>query len=179
MNVDATFAPPFALGDVLWMPAHAPTQITVPCPVCAGHLFVTIILGDGDQLAVECDACGLGFEGARGVIQEWQYAPMAIRFEIAAVSSMHQGRWSVTSTTGGYAQYEELLQTEAAALAESERRCAAQLESNMQSRQRHRRNVKKLTWTAQYHRGCIADLQRQIDWHQSKLPQAAAVKGGR
>jgi hypothetical protein len=167
--MDTTFDVPFTIGQVLWMPTHLPEKVTVPCPVCAGQLAVTVILGSGEHVGVLCEACGKGFTGPLGTIEELVYEPKAVRFEIARVWSMHEGRWWVESATGGYADFADLRATEAEALAESERRCAAQLESNMQMRQRHRGNTKQHTWSIQYHRKQIADLERQIAWHRSKV----------
>lgn len=163
---------PFEIGQVWWMPGHVPSQVTVPCPVCFGQRAVAVTLGDGEVVGVECDACGKGFERARGVIEEWVYAPQAIQFEIAGVDSMHQDRWWVRSTTGGSAEFSTLRATETEALAASETSCAEQYEANMRRRQHHRGNVKQLTWSLAYHRKQITDHQRQIAWHQSKIDLA-------
>lgn len=168
------FSAPFQIGDVKWLPVHQPTQVTLPCPVCAGARAVTVVLGDGERVGVLCEACGKGFDGPRGIIQEWEYAPAAARFEIARVRSMHDDRWSVESTTGGYADFNELVDTESEALAISTRKCAEQFESNMRSRQRKRKDVANATWSIRYHREQIADLQRQIRWHESRLPKTEA-----
>ena len=160
---------PFEIGQKLWAPATSPRQVTVPCPVCAGARAVTVILGSGERVGVACDACGLGFDGARGVIKEWEYDPHTEPFEIAAVRSMRDGRWTLVSTTGTERQFDELCATEADALAVSTLKCAEIYERNMQTRQHKRAGVQRHTWSIQYHRKQIKDLERQIAWHTGKI----------
>lgn len=168
---------PFEIGQVLWLAVGTPHQVTLPCPVCAGQLFVTVELGSGERIAVPCEACGKGYGGPRGVIEEWEHSPSIQRFEIASVRSMHEGRWWVESTTGAMANFDELCATEGEALTKATAQAAAQHESNMQSHQRHRKNTKETTWSVRYHRKCIADLEQQIAWHQGKL-SAPKVEAG-
>jgi len=163
-----TFTVPFAIGDVKWLPAHQPRKVEVPCPVCFGNLFVIVTLGNGEEFAVQCEGCGLGFNGPQGTIQQYQYEPSAIHFEIARVESMHDTRWRVSSVTGGSANYNELVETEEEALAISRQKCADQQEDNMRSLQRTRAGAQRLTWSVRYHNDKIADLERQLEWHLAK-----------
>lgn len=160
---------PFRIGDVKWMPGHTPEKLRVPCPVCNGDLAVTVILGTGEHVGVPCEACVEGFDGPRGYIEEWSYKPRAVRFEISSIASMHRGRWWVNSTTGEHAEYTDLRDTEAEALAVSRERCAKQHEANMADRAHHRKNTAKHTWSIKYHRKKIADYERRIKWHKSKI----------
>ncbi len=160
---------PFEIGQEWWLPVAHPRQIEVPCPVCFGNLAVEVILGNGERVGVPCDGCGHGFDGPRGVIEEWSHEPSAQKFVIAEVSSMHGGRWALNSVTGAYAQFEDLKRTEAEAMAQAVQNAAAQEESNMRSRQRTRKNVQKSTWSVRYHREQIKDLERQLLWHRGKI----------
>jgi hypothetical protein len=167
---------PFKIGEVKWMPAHAPRKIQVECPVCAGQLAVTVILGGGESVSVPCECCGKGWEGPRGVIEEWEYDPQAVRFEIASIASMHNGRWWVGSTDGAHAEYTDLRETEDEALAVSAERCAKQYEHNMATRARNKRDTKEHTWSIQYHRKEIAHCEQRIAWHRSKIEARKAEK---
>lgn len=160
---------PFEIGQAWWAPRVYPEKVTVPCPVCFGKLAVVVELGDGERIGVPCEACGKGFEGPRGTIQEWAHTAGADEFVIADVKSMHHGRWWLVSTTGVEAAFEDLRASEAEALAESARRCAEQHESNMRSRQYKRKATKDASWSIQYHRKCIEDLELQIAWHRGRL----------
>lgn len=160
---------PFRVGDVKWMPAHAPEKVQTTCPICAGNLAVEVVLGTGEHVGVPCEACGKGYDGPRGYIEEWVYEPRAFRFEIAGIDSMHAERWWVNSTTGGHADVGDLRDSEDEALEVSKQRCAAQYERNMESRAHHRKRTAEHTWSIAYHRKEIADCERRIAWHKSKI----------
>lgn len=168
---------PFTIGQALWAPTTYPEQVQSACPVCFGQLAIVVVLGDGEQVGVTCEACGKGFQCPRGVIEEWEFRPTAKPFVIAGVKSMHSDRWFVVSEDGQESELGQLCETEAEAFAESQRRCAEQHEANMRSRQHKRAATKEHGWSIQYHRKQIADLERQIAWHQSKVLKP--VKAGR
>lgn len=160
---------PFEIGDALWAPKTSSQRNRVPCPVCVGTGVVILLYGGEERVSVGCEACGLGFDGPRGYIEEWDYTPAATPFVIAGVSSFYDGRWNVSSTTGETMDFDKLCKTEAEALAASAEACAAQHERNMESRQSARRSAKRASWTVLYHRKCIADLEQQIAWHTAKI----------
>lgn len=168
---------PFRIGDVLWQASNGSNNVKVPCPVCNGDLAVTVILGDGERVGVPCEACGKGFNGPRGYIEEWQHDPAVSKFVIASIQSFHADRWCVNSETGGWGYFNELFPSEDEAMARAVKNCAEQHERNMQSRQRHRKNVKEAAWSIQYHRKQIADLERQIAWHQGRVSAKKAPVG--
>ena len=160
---------PFVIGQQMWMAIGQSEQVTKPCPVCNGDRAVTIILGTGEHVTVMCDGCGLGFEGPRGYIQEWEHHPRAVPFVIASVKSFRDDEWELLSTDGAWASFSKLFQTEDEAREAAAIQAAAQRERNMQSYQHTKRKAQHLTWTVQYHRGCIKDLQRQITWHEGRV----------
>jgi hypothetical protein len=158
---------PFSIGDVKWLP------VTTKCPVCFGKLFCTVILGNDERVQVPCEACGKGYDGPRGTIQEHNYTPEARKFTIASIASMHMGRWCINSEEGGYAEFSDLCATEEDALAQSAAKCAEAHERNMESRATHRKQTKEHTWSIKYHRKEIADCERRIEWHRSKIEARA------
>ena len=68
-----------------------------------------------------------------------------------------------------WARFSSLCRTEAEALAVSTTECATQAEENMRRRQHHRGRVSRATWSVQYHRANIKDLERQLAWHRAKI----------
>ena len=159
---------PFEIGHTYWLPRHHAEQVTIPCPACKGTRVITITYGD-EQVSVDCEACGLGFDGPKGTIAEYDFAPHAEKFTVAGAAGLYGDRWSVKATDGRIADFDNLCETEVAALAVSAVKCAAQHESNMQSRQHRRSSAKRASWTVRYHKGCIADLEQQIAWHTARI----------
>ena len=121
---------PFVIGQQMWMAIGQSEQVTKPCPVCNGDKAVTIILGTGEHVTVMCDGCGLGFEGPRGFIQEWEHHPRAVPFVIASVKSFRDDEWGLLSTDGAWASFSKLFQTEDEAREAAAIQAAAQRERN-------------------------------------------------
>jgi hypothetical protein len=61
------------LGDRPWLAHYGHEQVQKICPICYGNLKVTLTLGNGDTCIIECSACGLGYDGPRGYINEYEY----------------------------------------------------------------------------------------------------------
>lgn len=168
-----TFALPFTIGQLLWMPMGDAHKAQLPCPVCDGALAVTVILGSGERIGVPCDACGIGFDGPRGFIEEYEHDPKAIPFVIASVESFHNNEWRLRSETGAWHEFTDLYATEGEALDVAVKRAADQHERNMQSRQHKRKSTARQAWSVRYHRDCIKDLERQLAWHTARISASA------
>lgn len=172
-----TLQTPFTLGATYFAAKTAAAQVRVPCPVCRGTGVVVVLYGGDERVPVECEACGLGFEQARGFIEEYDLTPAVTPVVLVGVVSLHDGRWSVRANDGTTYDFHDLFATEDAARQASVTQCAAAHERNMQSHQHKRQSAKRATWTAFYHRKQIADLKRQLAWHEARL--SAQSKGGR
>lgn len=147
----------------------------VPCPVCYGHLFATLILGNGEHVTVECDACGIGYDGPRGVVNEPCAGSRVDTFVVAGVLQNGDG-WQALDHSGGrhawgddaFATFLEAdarrLVLFADAVRDAERRTSQQRE--------HKR--KKLTWVAYYNRRGIKTAERDLAYHTRRLSDTLA-----
>lgn len=170
-----TLTLPFSIGDTLWSPAHTPRQVTIQCPVCAGSRHITVIIGNGEIYETPCEGCGIGFNGPRGVIEEYDFTPSVTPFTIDALESMEpargeeSARWRLRANDGSSAYLHDLYPSEEAAHAVATANALAQFERNMATRQRKKASATKQSgWTIRYHLEQIKDLERQIAWHQSR-----------
>jgi hypothetical protein len=163
------FNPPFKIGDVYYRPISAPRQTTITCPICDGKLYITIILGSGEQLQVECDGCDTGLNRPKGTLTEWNQDPATEFFEIASITSFHNGSWGVMSSSGSTCDFSNLETFEVDALRIATEQSKEVYERNMAIRLHRKRETKKAGWSIQYHRQCIKDAERTIQWHQSKI----------
>lgn len=159
---------PFAIGDTYWRASGNARQVEMPCPVCAGKCRITAILGDGEHVSVPCDGCGLGYEGPRGYVAEWEQEPKAVRFVIESIHSMHNNEWQLLSEAGEHSGFLELFATEAEALAKATENAAAIHERVMASHCA-KRKPEKVGWTVRYHRRKIAELKKSLAWHEEKV----------
>lgn len=59
----------FEIGDWVYSVDFIKTQDDIPCPICFGNKEVMLTLGDGTEMMLDCDFCGHGLSGPRGVIK--------------------------------------------------------------------------------------------------------------
>lgn len=163
---------PFEIGKTYYLPEHQPEKIQVLCPVCYGKKRVEIILGNDERVSVECDGCGLGFDGPRGFVHDYSYTPRVTPFTIASVASMYGEDWYVTSTDGRQANWKYLRESEAVARQECVDRAKELVEENMRrSATSNKQKLKSKTWSVRYHEGIIKDIERKIAWHRQKVSE--------
>ena len=60
---------PFALGTEVWWVGPRHTERYYTCPDCAGNLYVTMTLGNGDVETIPCGLCAIGYEPPRGRVK--------------------------------------------------------------------------------------------------------------
>ena len=166
---------PFEIGQQMWEALYPPTRVRVPCPVCFGQLAVTVVLGDGEHVGVPCEACGIGYDGPRGYIEEWRYEAAARPFVIAGVESMRRDDWVVKNDDGWSINYANLFATEHEALASARAQVESLMERQCDTRRHKRQEVKRALWSVRYHREQIQDLNRKIAWHRSKVESPRSV----
>ena len=161
--------PPYAFGQVVFSAvAYNHNLVSVPCPICFGKLFVTLILGNGEQQAIQCDACGHGYESPRGVVGEYRAESRVEEGVITGMSwdSYHE-KWCVT--VNGHARDNLFTSLEEAEAARA-RMHAEQEESARKNWEEQLDNKKRRhTWSAHYHRSCLADLERRAKHHRDRL----------
>jgi hypothetical protein len=160
---------PFNLGEAVWVAtASAYHQVQVPCPICFGKCLVTLILGNGEHQAVECDFCRHGCEGPTGLASRY-----------VAYSEVKQG-----TVTGLFERFgERKVEVNGnnheigTIFRDAESAEAYRLRLHADAEQQAQRNFesqfkgakKKPTWTAGYHRKEIQELHRKLEWHEARL----------
>lgn len=172
----AATTPPVQIGAKVFVPrAWSYGDNRVPCPVCYGKLFVILELGNGERQAVECDGCGLGFEGAQGTINE----PCAgSRVDAVTVTGFRLigDQWRILAGDHGEIRWGvEAFATEAEAEIERERLFAEEVKTaadRAYSMAQHKR--KRVTWHVYYHRNGLKKAQKDVEYHTRKLSDALA-----
>lgn len=163
---------PFTIGDTYYLPHHPPTQVTVPCPTCYGAKKVTVILGNGEQVEIQCEGCGRGFDGPSGCITEYRYEPFVSTFTIASVHSMVNGEWTLKSTQGETARLTDLLTSPAEAVEQARLNAAECVDQNNRvAEARSAAQRGNLAWSIPYHEKCIKDNEQKIAWHRTKVSE--------
>ena len=168
---------PFEFGKTYWLPVTSPTPVTMPCQACYGNRAVTVILGNGEQVSVACEACGKGFSGPMGTEQSFTYEPSAKPFTVSEVTWMSGSEWTLKSQEGHLASFDRLVTTPGEALELSKVRIQECVEANMKrSAANSRHSIENSAWSVRYHEKCIKDAEKSIAWHRSKVSER---KGGK
>lgn len=146
----------------------------MPCPVCFGKLAVVLILGNGEHVTVECDACGRGFDGPQGWVDDPCPSSRVEKVTIDGLK-MDYGTLKVTANHSTLTMGVDAFWTEAEAeVVRVALFAKAQVDAANNAHMRHGYATKKLTWTVSYHRAELKKAKRAIDYHTIKLSDALA-----
>lgn len=165
--------PPFEFGQIVYgATASSHAQIRVLCPVCFGKCMAHVILGDESVVPVECDFCSAGCNPPSGYVTRHEAASRVV---VGAVSSMERDGDDWKVCIGGH--YESFRVSEGNVFAHEDdaetRRALLHAEAEVNAQRMYESRFKdgrrKTTWSVGYHRNCIRDLKRQLEWHETKL----------
>jgi hypothetical protein len=158
----------YKVGDKVWYATFGSREIQVPCPVCYGNKTVTVILGNGDEVAVECDYCQKGFSGARGFVTEYEHSPAAeyLTIQGCRIEQDMDGD-KVQYTSNHYSLYpEKMFDTEEEALEHAVK--MAEEDAQRKSEKPKYKNEKSYAWNAGYHMKQAQSKRKEADYHEVK-----------
>lgn len=166
----------FNIGDKVWTVGTEHYAKRIPCPDCQGQKAVTVILGDGSQVSVDC-GCGHGYDGPRGYVE---YSAMRQAAKQRTVTGMEIDGAKVEykldgHSGGGYYRLEE--KNLFATKEEAEARLVELLKDEEDAELRKLNwqkedNRKTWAWNVNYHRRCLKEAQRNLDYHSRQLAVA-------
>lgn len=156
------------IGDtVYWVESNSHYGKSIPCPMCFGKRFVTIILGDGSETKSECGMCSHGLDRATGQAKTWEAVALIHSGVITGISTRYETKYEVG--------YSSILANECFDSADE----AEPVRVAKQKEAEDRRNnwfkdsfvqaKKTQLWNAGYHRECIKSAERTIEWHRARL----------
>jgi len=179
---------PFKIGDQLWWARWEPYhEERIPCPICYGKREVTVVLGNGDLVIVECDYCGKGYDGPTGYVKERSAKAFAQLVTISAISSIenetgtsHEYHVHLSDSSSYMPAAEDLFAAEEEALLRAEAKAAIerkQLEGNAEYLKKQ--TTKNFSWNAGYHLRCAKTAHKEAELHERKavLCKARAKDG--
>ena len=165
--------PPFEIGQRVFVATASPYhQVEVPCPICFGKRIVKLELGNGEIQPVECDYCGKGFGGPRGVVKEYTVSSAVIEGEVTGVTNRY-GEWKIDCNHCSYDLNTIFTSREDAEAQRVLLHAKAEELVKKNYETQFKTNAKQSTWTIGYHKNCIKSLEKQMAWHRQKLGDAA------
>lgn len=157
----------YKIGDVAWYANRERKIKWLECPHCFGQKALTVILGDGSQVSIDCECCRRGLE-AWGRIESWE--------EVVAVKQITINRVEVFPDKVEYGFYESyrteeinLFDTKEDAEVRAEELAEEYRQEEFRRLEAKDKYSRKWSWHVYYHRNAIKEAQRQIAYHTAKL----------
>lgn len=159
----------YNIGDKVWW-AHCESKETHPtCPDCLGSGKLTVIMGDQSKVSIDCTGCRRGYLGSVGYIIQYEWVNNPIQVEIIRVEKKLSGQYEY-KTTDSYLIEEKDLFID---LVNAQERCIELTEErrldNIKSIKMKYKDTHSWAWNATYHRKCIRDAYKNIEYHTNKL----------
>jgi hypothetical protein len=162
------------VGDTLWRATAGQREKWVPCDICAGERFVTLILGSGEHVRLDCGACSPGLDPPSGRQRVYEFDGRAEPYTITGIevtsdSAGERVRYRSGTDTSYYTfNAEDCFPSAEAAQA----RCAelvAQHEAEEAGRRAKKEKPdKSYAWHASYHLREAKENRRKLAYHESK-----------
>jgi hypothetical protein len=158
----------YNLGDkIYWVEAGAYYGKQIPCPMCFGKLFVTITLGDDSQEKIECGLCSHGVDRPSGIARTWGPSSFVKSGIITGISNKDGIRYEVGYTT--LYQHEIVSDEKTAEVLQETKLKEVTALADQFFKENFITIKKRQVWSANYHRECIKDQERKIEWHRMRL----------
>jgi hypothetical protein len=161
----------FNVGDKVWCVSSGTKTVPKLCPDCLGQKALTVILGDGTQVSIDCDCCEHGWQGSSGYIDSYEWTADILPAKVTGMeidgSSVRykvDDRWYVQDV---FATQEQATLYAATLRAEYEKEEAERITAKV------KRN-KNWAWCVTYHRRGIAAAKKNLAYHEAKLAVAKA-----
>ena len=161
----------FKVGDTVWWARCRWEPVKIPCDTCFGKLEVTLILGNGDKVVLPCDACGKGYIGPRGYMDQYKYV---IDPELVTITGMEvqiNGEKEEVRYRSGSLCYDEkdlFASKDDAALAGVEKKRLLGIEQETKSENIKQDVHKTFSWNAAYHLREVKTAKERIAYHEKK-----------
>lgn len=174
--------PKFNIGQEVYWARIEGKEKAIECLECRGKRFLTVILGDGEQVTIECAGCARGYDLPTGFMRLHVYAPSVTlttinRVEIAAEELAEYG------VNGSYRVKEDCLFLDKAEAETKARQLSDELtRSEEEAIHRKKKPTRTWAWNVHYHRAEIRRAKESIEYNERKLaaalPHMKAEKAG-
>lgn len=169
--------PKFEFGQtVYYVDGGTNYRKRVPCPMCFGELFVTIILGNKEHQRIECGYCSHGCDRPSGTAIVWEPEASIVSGAIKGIQHTPEGSWIYDIAYHSVSEHEIYGSKEEAEPARLLRFTKEKERAEKYFVDSYKQAKPKQVWSAGYHRNHIKTDRRSIEWHELRL---GMIKEGR
>ena len=161
---------PFKIGETLWHAARNHHEEKVQCPECMGTRVITMTLGTGERVALDCEMCRVGWDSARGWVTRSVLTFRAEKFMTVDLEFRSLGEVVYINDRGLRADARVLFpgleecRVECSRLQqEHDRGREAMMMANLESKRKH------LAFSAHYWKRKIVDLEKDLERCRARL----------
>ena len=167
----------YEIGQTIWVTDFSPmAPAHVTCPDCGGTGRLRVTFHDDTEVSVACANCSAGYDPPCGYVVVHRLRAGATQAIVTGLEvDRGKTRWHVDATSNSYriVDDDEAFDTEAEALARALEKAAEYEQAERDRIFKKEKNTRSWAWNASYHRRCLKEARRQIDYHTSKLAVAA------
>jgi len=161
------------IGDIVWYPEVKTVAKKVPCPDCFGDKKLTVILGDGSRVRIDCAGCTCYYVGSpdhltpTGYVAKYTYEVNSRRVEVTGIKISRDG---TAYEYDGHRTTKEIFDTKEEADAAA-KRIAKKMGEDALERFKYKKEKDRKTWAwnVTYHRRKIKHAREKLDYHSKKL----------
>ena len=169
----------FNIGDKVFKARYEKQEKWVTCPDCLGSRRVKMVLGDGTEILIECGGCDPGgYQPSTGRIRQYDYATVVKEYTVTGVNTRANEVGYELDNCGAGSYYtgtdKDVFGTVEEAQADGDNQRAEHEASENKRLMAKTKDHKSWAWNATYHRRCIKDHERQLEYHRAKVQVCAA-----
>ena len=160
--------PKYNIGDVVWYARRETTTDKIMCPECFGKKVLTVILGDGSQVIIDCMGCAPGLENPRGYCTFYKQSSgvkeiiiSGVEYNIIKTTYQFDGCYSVNET--------ELFDTKEGAEKKAVELAEEHNKEELDRIHRKEKNNKNWAWHVHYYRNKIRRALEDIEHAKARL----------
>ncbi len=166
--------PKFKIGQIVFKGEYERTETTIVCPDCGGSAKIKVTLADLSEWLIECGACAPGsYSPPTGTITQFAFCSIAKQYTVTGVKmTLDLVAYDLNNFgTGSYwtANENDLFATPDEALIEADKKKTEHEATENKRFLNKIKDTKTWAWNLSYHRKCIADHEKQLEYHKSKV----------
>jgi len=160
------------IGDQVWVSRFFATSgVYVTCPDCGGTGRIRVILHDETMHSIECGNCSRGYEPPTGEVLVYTNNIEAKNVTIVEVKQSLEGIEYITNDRHVHCEH-DLFDCESDALLHGQKEQDKWIEEQKRRIFEKEKDTKTWAWNVSYHKKCIKDAQKNLDYHTKKLNAA-------
>ena len=160
----------YNINDTVWIAQSGQKEVRHDCPVCYGQLFVTLILGNEDEIRTPCDYCGKSYEGPKGYVLEYEWTAEPRQVTITDKTKKEYDGKVEFNYRSYDAYFHEAYDTKEEAEAKTLENIKEREEDERKRIEwRKSSNHKSYSWHVGYSKKQIDEAKRTLDWHNKRV----------